>query len=439
MIPRRERWAWAMYDFANSGYATVVLTAIYSAYFVGVVAGDLGTARATLYWTVAVALSNALVFLTAPLIGAAADARASRKRFLAFATVGCVGATALLGLAGPGAVGPAMLLVVLSNVAFGTAEDLIAAFLPELAPPGERGRLSALGWSLGYMGGLLVLGLCLAYITWAQARGRPPTVFVPISLLIVAATYGLATLPTFAFLKERSLPARSRPSGGYLAAGWRRLRRTLDEASRFEDLFRFLLALLAYTSGIYTVIVLAAVYAQEAMGFTAMESLRLILVVNLTAAVGAFAGGQLQDRLGSVPTLLLTVGLWVVAILTVVLDGQSGSLWVAANLMGLALGSSQSAGRALVAGFTPLGREAEFFGLWGLAVKLSAVLGPLSYGAVVFLSGGNHRWAILSTLLFFLLGLGLLWRVDERRGEEVARLLAGEEGGIMQLPEKEGP
>ena len=179
---RRAIFAWAMYDFANSGYTTVVLTAVYNAYFVGVIVGNAHGGGGTLLWTVAMAVANLVVLLTAPVIGAIADAKAAKKHFLALTTVGCVLFTALLGFAGPGEVVLAMGLVIAASIMFAAGENLIAAFLPELVPAERVGRVSGYGWSLGYIGGLLVLGLCLAYITFAEARGATAAEFVPVTL-----------------------------------------------------------------------------------------------------------------------------------------------------------------------------------------------------------------------------------------------------------------
>jgi len=166
--------------------------------------------------------------------------------------------------------------------------------------------------------------------------------------------------------------------------------------------------------------VLATVYAQQALGFGTVESLWLILVVNVTAALGALAFGHLQDRIGSVRTLALALALWLVAGgLAWAAEGRP-LFWLAANLVGIALGASQSAGRALVGRFAPVGRTAEFFGLWGVAVKLAAIVGPLTYGLLGFVTGGDHRTALLSTLAFFAVGLLLLLGIDERRGMQAA-------------------
>src|SRR3989304_3744717 len=165
----REVVAWAMYDFANSGYTTVVITALYNAYFVGVVAGQ--APWATFAWTAALAVSYALVLLTAPLVGAYADLRAAKKCLLAVSTVGCVVFTAALALTGPGTLALAIALIIASNFCFGTGENLVAAFLPELADGEALGKVSGWGWSLGYLGGLVALGLCLVFVGWGGGAG----------------------------------------------------------------------------------------------------------------------------------------------------------------------------------------------------------------------------------------------------------------------------
>lgn len=411
-----------MYDFANSGYTTVVLTAVFSAYFVGVVAGGATetAGAATLLWTVAMAITNALVLLTAPVLGAIADHGAHKKRFLALTTVGCVLFTAALAWVGQGDVVLGMTLVILATFMFSSGENFISAFLPEISNEKNIGRISGYGWSLGYVGGMLVLGLCLAYVDWAQARGDPATAYVPVTMWITAAMFALAAAPTFIWLRERAVPQPRRRGQHYLRIGFGRVRHTLVHARHYQDLFRFLVTLTVYYCGINTVVVLTAIYAQEVMGFSMRDNIFLILVLNVAAAAGAFGFGVIQDRIGSVRTLAMTLALWIFALVTVYFVESRTAFWAVANVAGFALGASQSAGRALVGLFSPLGRAAEFFGLWGLAGKLAAVIGPLTYGFIAYASDGNHRLALLATAAFFVAGLALLFSVDERRGRAAA-------------------
>jgi MFS transporter, UMF1 family len=168
------------------------------------------------------------------------------------------------------------------------------------------------------------------------------------------------------------------------------------------------------------VIALAAIYAQQVMNFTFVQTMTLILVVNVTAAVGAFAFGYVQDALGHKRTLALTLLLWLAMTVVAGLATSAAMFWLAANLAGLAMGSSQSAGRAMVGVFAPTSRLAEFYGLWTFATQLAAIIGPITYGVVVFATANNHRLGILVTGVFFVAGLLLIAAIDIERGRRAA-------------------
>ncbi len=415
-VKKREVFGWAMYDFANSGYTTVVLTAVFNTYFVGVVAGN--AEWATLAWTLALALSSALVMLTMPALGAFADLRAAKKRLLALTTIACVATTLMLALAGQGDVALAVAAIVLSNLFYSYGESLTAAFLPELARREALGKVSGWGWSFGYFGGMLSLGLSLAYVLWAQGRGQPATQFVPVTMLITAAVYGLASLATFALLRERAVPQPG--AADSLTASLARLRQTWREAQRYRDFSWLLACATAYQAGIAVVITLAAVYAEQVLGFEQAQTMMLVFLVNVAAAVGAFAFGYWQDRSGHKRALAVTLMGWIVMTVIAALATTQGVFWIAAVIAGLCMGSSQSAGRALAGLLAPPTRLAEFFGLWTFATRLAAIVGPVTYGLVTWVTAGNHRIAIVSTALFFVLGLILLRPVDVARGAREA-------------------
>lgn len=413
-VQRREVLAWAMFDFANSGYTTVVVTAVFNAWFVSVIAG--GANWATLAWTAALSLSYAVNLVSAPLIGAWADLRARKRELLIGSAVLCIVGTAALSLCGPGNVALALCIVVIGNFAFGMGENLIAAFLPELVRPEAMGKVSGWGWGLGYIGGLLTLGLCLY---WIQGTGRSAAEAVPQTMLITAAVFALAVLPTVFLLRERARP-QALADGQVAALALARVRSALRGGDGLLDLRRLLACIVCYQAGVQTVIVLAAIYTEQALGFTTAQSITLILVVNITAALGAFAFGALQDRFGHRRVLAVTLLGWLLAVGMMAFANGMAVVWIAANLVGICLGASQSAGRALVGYLCPPQREAEIFGLWGLAVKLASILGPLSYGIVNAATAGNHRLAIGVTALFFVTGLLLLMRVDVARGHAAA-------------------
>jgi len=417
-VSRREVWSWAMFDFANSGYTTVVITTIFNAYFVSVVARnqDWGTFA----WTATLAVSYALIIITAPILGIYADVYAAKKRLLFFTTIGCIFFTLLLSFVGPGDLWLAIFLVILANFFFGSGENLIAAFLPEIAKSNSLGKISGWGWSLGYIGGIVSLGCSLAYVLWAQEQGQQSEQFVPVTLMITASLFAISCIPTFLYLKERAQPQPLLHSHSVVSEVFFRLGNTIKQVRNFRDLTRFLICLIFYQAGIQTVVVIAAIYAQQVMSFDHSDTILLVVLVNVTAALGAFVFGNIQDKIGHIPTIALTLIGWIIMVLLAWGAQDRTMFWFAANIAGLCLGASQSAGRALVGYFSPLLRRAEFFGLWGLAVKLSSIIGPITYGLVSWISHGDHRLAMLITGSYFIIGLLILMGVNVQRGRQAA-------------------
>jgi len=417
-VRKREVFGWAMYDFANSGYTTVVITAVFAAYFVGGIAGK--APWATFAWTAALSVSYAIVMLTMPSLGAYADLRAAKKKLLMLVTGACVLSTQALSLAQPGSIALAMLLIIVSNTFYSYGESLTAAFLPELARPHALGKVSGWGWGFGYFGGMLTLGICLAYVLWAQKQGMPAHEFVPVTMLVTAAIYGLASLATFRLLRERAEPNPQALRQGGLHASLQQLGQTFRQARRYRDFMWLMACAVFYQGGVAVAVALAAIYAEQVIGFQPQETMVLIFVLNLAAAGGAFAWGYLQDRIGHKIALGSTLVGWIATCVIAALTTTKGGFWWAAAIAGLCMGSSQSAGRAMAGMFAPRRQSAEFFGLWTFAIRAASIVGPLTYGAITWATGGNQRTAILSTAALFVIGLVLLAKVDVQRGREAA-------------------
>lgn len=413
----REVLSWAGYDFANSGYTTVVLTAVFSAYFVSVVAN--GADWGARVWILVLCVSNAAVMVTMPIIGAYADLHARKQRLLRLSTVGCVLSTAALALAGRGDIVIAVLAIAVSNFFFQIGVSLIGAFLPEIARPHALGKVSGWGWSFGYLGGLATLAGCLAYVFWAKGQGRDAEHFVPVTMLITAGIFALASLPTLFILRERAVP-QAQKSLDVVRSSLSRLGATLGDIGRYQDFARLLVCGAFYQAGVAVVIALAAIYAQEVMKFSFEQTILLILVVNITAALGAFAFGYVQDWLGHKLALALTLLLWLAMTAVASFATTATMFWVSANLAGVAMGSSQSAGRAMAGVFAPPTRLAEFYGIWTLAVQLAAIVGPLTYGAVLHLTDNNYRLGMMITGGFFVVGLLIIASINIERGRRAA-------------------
>lgn len=414
-VARREVWAWAMYDFANSGYTTVVLTTVFSAYFVGVVAAS--KSWATLAFTATLSLSYLMIMLTMPGLGAWADARAAKKRLLWLSTAGCVLGTLVLMKAQPGLIVLSLLALGVSNYFYCMGEALIASFLPEIARPHALGRVSGWGWSFGYLGGMLTLGIALLLVARASGQGLGAPDYVPAVMAVTATVFALAAVPSLLWLKERT-PAGVARSGGVFArlqVAW------FETRDHFPDFRLLLLCGACYHAGITVVVTLSAVYATEVMGFEMAQTMLLVFTVNIAAAAGAFLFGHVQDRVGHKRSLAITLVGWIVMVLIAFVAVQAWVFWLAATVAGLCMGTSQSAGRAMVGTMTPRHRPAEFYSLWTFAIQAAAVAGPLSYGLVTWLTGGQHRIALLCTGLFFVAGLLVLTRINFERGVQAGR------------------
>lgn len=388
---RGEIFAWCWYDFSNSAFVTVVVTVVGGVFFTQLVCG--GAEWAEFLWGTALSASAAVAMLAGPLLGRWADRQAAKKPLLIGLTLVCVGATSLLGLPIWGVVAVTG-LVVLANASFLLGENLVAAFLPELAPPGSRGKISAYGWGFGYVGGLASLGMALWILSGAEGSVR--RVFPAVAGFML-----MAALPTMLFLRERAKPGRR----AVTEPDWRAVGRTVRER---PELQRLLLGLGASLTGLSAVVGFASIYATREIGFTLEDTVKLFVVLQLAAVVGALVTGPWQDRSGARPVLLSALGLWVVVSVGAWLSRSPESFYAVAAFAGLGMGWMQSAGRAAVAEITPQGQQGELFGLWGFAGKLAGIVGPLAFGALAGTFG--LREAVLVNGAWFFLGAWILSR-----------------------------
>ncbi len=413
-VRRREIAAWAMFDFANSSYTTVIVTVAFSVYFTTAVAPG---AKADLLWGLAIGISNLIVLLSAPLIGAAADEAGRKKVFLAVSWAMCVVATAGLYFAVPGRVVLAIALFVASNVAFALGENLIAAFLPEISTPETVGRISGLGWGIGYFGGLASLLLIRPLMSAGLDAGN-----VERARWIWPVTAGfflVAALPTFVWLRERAPRERWRGFGTYARRGFDRIVTTGRAIAEFRHLARFLAVFLVYSLGFTIAIAFSGIFARTTLQFTANELVALFLILQISSAAGALAFGWIQDRLGSRRALQLSLALWTVVGLASAACQTKGQFLLIGLAAGIGIGSLQATSRGVVAAFSPPSKSGEFFGFWGLALRVAYALGPLLFGSVSAATG-SQRIAVLVATSFFVLGWFGLRSVDDAAGRAAA-------------------
>lgn len=405
-VSAREVWSWAAFDFANSGYTTVVLTAVFNAYFVGVICGE--ASWATLLWTSIIAASNILAIVCMPLIGAATDLKANKKFWTVLMSLLCIVGTVGLAFTGSGTVWLAVIMVIISNFAYNIGETLNSAFLPEIADDKSIGKVSGWGWSFGYCGGLLTLGLSLAAVLFMQSKGAGAEDYVPYTMLITAFVFFVAALPLALWLKERAQPRTQAAFWTLVKQSQASLIETFKSLPRHKNFAWLVASGLSFQGGIAVVVTLAAVYADQAMGFTPDETILLVLLVNITAAIGAFAFGYVEDRIGHKNALIVTLFIWIAMVGVAYFAQTKPIFWIAANLAGIAMGSSQSAGRALVGVLAPAEDRAAFYSFWNMALWVANIIGPMTYGYITWLTDNDQRLALLCTGLFFVVGLILL-------------------------------
>ncbi len=433
----KEIFGWAMFDFANSAYTTVIITVVFCVIFPKIIVGDAPEFRlGNLLWSVALSASYLVVLLTAPLFGAIADFAAAKKKFLFASYLLTVLAVSALYFVSPGDILPAMLLVILSNIGFCYSESFVSSFLPDLGPPEDLGRISGYAWGLGYFGGLSSTAIVLFGLGALTAENFPNLRFVgPVTGIF----FLVAAIPTFLWVKERGARRPLPPGSSYLSAGFRRLRKTIADIGDYRDLVILLASFFFSYAGLSIVISFAFIFGDQVIRWSGLTQMLMFIITQFTAAGGAFLFGHLQDRMGAKRTLMMTLVIWVVAVsliygveyVTLLLNGVFGASWqtqhvflVIGSLAGLGLGATQSACRAMVGLFSPDTKSGEFFGLWNLTGKLAAIFGLMGLG--ILQNSFGMKNAILICSVFFILAIVVLAFVDEERGKASALEHSGE-------------
>lgn len=401
-VKRFEIFSWCLFDFANSSYATIIITAIYPTFFVSYIAP---AQKGDFFWGLSNAFANLLVVIIGPILGAIADIKASKKRHLIFTSLLCIITTSLLYFPDKGDVLFSMILIIFSFMAFSLSENFISSFLPEIAPPSKMGKISGYAWSFGYIGGVLCLVICVWIINlYGKIEG------IKLSMFITSVFFLTGALPSFIFLKERSEKQNIKSNYSYINIAFKKVINTFKDTKENKNLFIFLLSFFLYYCGIAISITFSAIFATEELKFTTSELMILIIATNLLASLGAFIFGFIQDKIGAKQTIIITLIIWCIAIAGIYFTSNKIVFFIFGSLIGISLGSTQSASRSFVGLLTKEGRFGEDFGLWGLFGKLAIIIGSITFGTIVLITG-SRRIAVLFTLMFFILGLFVLLKV----------------------------
>ena len=417
LLLHRPVLAWALYDWANSAFATTVMAGFFPVYY-SVLTADMDTGDAQFWFNIALAASSLLIALAAPPLGAIADRGGSRKKFLAtFALFGILMSAGLAWVhAGMWWVG--LLLYGFGSIGFAGANVFYDSMIVEVSEPAEIDVVSAYGYALGYIGGGLLFALNVLMVTQPHLFGLADAASaLSASFISVAVWWGLFTLPLLLMVEE-SAPAEPTNAATAIREGLAQLRDTFAELRRMRTLFLFLAAYWFYIDGVGTIIKMAVFFGDRILSLPRESLITALLLTQFVAFPAALFFGYLGKKIGARGGILIGLAVYVcVVIYAWRWLNSSADFYLLATAIGLVQGGVQSLSRSLYARFIPKSKSAEFFGFFNMIGKFAAILGPLLLAATpLLIPAADERDSILSLLLLFVIGGWLLWKVDVADG-----------------------
>jgi UMF1 family MFS transporter len=400
---RKEVFAWSFYDFANQPFTTIVVTFIYSAFFIKVISHNeqLGTTL----WANAIAISAIVVSVLSPILGAIADNGGYRKFFLILFTWTCAIFTILLYLPKSGDVFFALTLFVIANISFEIGSVFCNSYLPDLSEKKNSGSISGFAWGLGFVGGLLALFLSLVIFPELDSLSiRKVNILVGLWFLVFS-------LPTFFFLKDRK---KEKFKKQHILDSFSAIKTTFKTISEYKVISQFLVARLFFNDGLVTIFALGGIYAVSTLNFSFNEVMQLGIVLNIAAGLGSFFFGYIEDQIGAKKVINITLLVLIFATLIAIIAPETHYpkelFWVAGVLLGLMIGPNQSCSRSLMAQLTPKEKLSEFFGFFALTGKATSFIGPLLFGIITSIY--NQQIALWVVVALFVLGFFLFSRIQ---------------------------
>jgi len=413
---KKTVFVWSLYDFANSSFTTLIVTFIYAAYFTKAIAENeiIGTAL----WSRAVSLTALFVAFASPIMGAIADKSNLRKTFLVFMTYICVFGSIMLYFAMPGEVMKALTWFVIANIGFELGGVFYNAYLPEIAPENKIGRVSGYGWSFGYVGGLLCLVMAMIgfvnpetpWFGFTKEAGEN----IRATNILVAVWFSIFSLPMILTLKTKTKEKFTKSEVNILSV-INELIHTFKKIKKYKQVLKFLIARMIYNDGLVTIFAFGGIYAAGTFGFSFEEIMIFGIVLNVTAGIGAFIFGFMDDKLGGKITIQITLIALIFAGLLAIFAQSKLYFWIAGILVGIFSGPNQAASRSLMGRFTPSSKENEFYGFFAFSGKMTAFIGPLCLGILTDIFH-SQRAGISIVILLFLIGSILLKTVNEKEG-----------------------
>ncbi len=400
-ISKKVVAAWGSFDFANHSFSGIMTVFVFPIFFRDTIVTN---GHGDAYWGVTVFLSMLLVALVTPLLGAMADVLRNKKLYLGIFTIVTILGTVALYFIQPGMVLIASIIYILANAGFEGGTVFYDAFLPEISTPEKYGRVSGIGFAFGYFGSLAILGCAVPFLDTAPKM----------TFLVTAAFFTIFAIPMFLFVPEHR-KAVSMPFGQIAKKGFGELKRTFRHIREYKDIVRFLIAFFLYNDAILTVSSFSGIYAKETLHFGMIELAGFFAMIQVIAVIGSLVFGKLADHFGSKRMIAVTLFIWIGVIFAAYLTTTKLAFYFVGAGAGIALGSSQSCSRSLMALLTPPEHTAEFFGFYdGFCGKVSAIIGPVLFGVFSDIFG-SERPAILLLAPMIVIGLLILLRVRDER------------------------
>jgi len=409
---RKEVFAWSLYDFANQPFTTIIVTFIYSAFFVKVIAPNpqIGTAM----WANAIAITAIIVSVLSPILGAIADKGGYRKFFLILFTCICSVFSVLLFFPEAGDVFLALTLFIIANIAFEMGTVFCNSYLPDLSNKENSGSISGFAWGLGFVGGLLALFLALFLFDINN-----PLELRKINIL-AGIWFAIFSIPTFMFLKDRK---KEKLTKKHISDSFSTIRKTFKSIKYYKQISQFLIARLFFNDGLITIFALGGIYAVGTINFTFEEVMLLGIVLNTAAGFGSFLFGYLEDKIGAKKVINISLIVLIIATLIAYYAPETNSpkeiFWIAGVLIGLMVGPNQSCSRSLMAQLTPKEKQNEFFGFFALTGKATSFLGPLLFGFITLKY--SQQMALWVVIILFVVGLFLFNRITFTKSNNFVR------------------
>ena len=424
---KKTIFSWSIYDFANQPFTTIILTFIYSTFFTDFIASS--PQEGAILWGRAVAISSLCIAFLSPIMGAIADNGGYRKIFLIFWSWVCIIFSYMLYFPKQGDVYSALIFFLIANIGFEMGGVFLNAYLPEIAPRNKIGRISGYGWSFGYIGGLIALGICyLLFINpeiplnpiFGNVLDKSTGEHIRIINIFIAFWFALFSLPTFIFVKDTTKKVKINLD--IINKSFSSIKKTFKDIKEYKQIIRFLLARLIYNDALITIFAFGGIYAKEVFNFSFNDIFLFGIILNITAGLGAFLFGFLDDAIGSKKTIQITnVGFilacfiaFIAPKITLSIHGVSGEslFWLSGCLIGVFSGPNQAASRSFIGRLIPKNKENEFYGFFAFSGKATAFLGPLIFSVIVSITG-SLRWGIFMICILFFIGFILLSRVNE--------------------------